>query len=708
MKKIFLPFLLLVAAVSCQTLDIPPKNIITDEQLLSNEAGMKIYLARLYSSMPFEDFKYIAANGFSGQSWTAGLGYEGTGESVYRDSWSCSFTGETTSVGNSPDPWWGSAFTLIREANHLIENLPNYKDNFSDVIYNDFIGQGYFVRAYSYTQMARRFGGVPIVKNEFKYPFEGDIEVARSTERETWDAILADYDEAIKNLATSSTFSNIANKYVALAYKAEAMLYAGSVAKYNEQVTGRLTGFGEKTGVRVIGFAEDEWQECSNKYFAEAYKAAKEVIESGKYALYMKSWKEGDKEAQYQNMNDMWRDISSSNTENMLVKQYDYPTLAHGLDAYNSPWIYRSPLSAGSCPTEDFMELFDGFDRDADGTIKTTDGGKIDGVPQGHYIMYDKPMDFFKNVEPRLRAYVIFPGDVFKTDEIEVRLGIYRGSEPISPVRKYYNYANRGTFFNHQDNYSANLSDYTPQNKDQLTLYMDTNEHTVQVEYTDAKTKQTVKSWAAGENGPFLQNAEATMTGLYLRKYLDPNRALADIGEGKSDQPFILMRYAEVLLAAAEAAVELSIAGQPSPCGDDMLDVATKAIQEIQKRAGANIITKKLTGDIESRGIVRKERRKELAYENKSKWDIRRWRVIDEDNRDYFWGEYKDCTTFGDGRNFAFRGFYPFYSIESGKWFFDISFENRKTYSYSATDYYFAIPGGEVTKSKYIDQQPNR
>ena len=710
MKKIVYYALFVIAAVtSCTSLDIPPKNIVTDEQLLSNEAGMKIYLSRLYSSMPFEDFKYIAANGFTGQSWTSGLGYEGTGESVYRDSWSRSFTGEDTALGgNAADPWWGSAYTLIRDANHLIENIEQYKDNFAELTYNDFLGQAYFVRAYSYTQMARRFGGVPIVKSEFKYPFEDDIEIARSSEKDTWDAILEDYDTAIDLLPISTAFSYTANKYVALAYKAEAMLYAGSVAKYNEQVPGRLTGFGEKTGVRVIGFAEDEWQDCSNKYFSEAYKAAKEVIESGQYALYMKSWAEGDKEAQYKNMNEMWRDISSSNPENMLVKVYDYPTLAHGLDAYNSPWIYRSPLSAGSCPTEDFMELFDGFDRDDDGTIKTTDGGKVNGVPQGHYIMYDEPMDFFANVEPRLRAYVIFPGDVFKSDVIEVRMGIYRGSEPISPVRDYYDYSNRGTFYNHQSNYSENLSDYTDANKNDLTLYMDTNEHTVKVTYKDAKSGAEVTSWAAGENGPFLQNAEATMTGLYLRKYLDPDRALADIGEGKSDQPFILMRYADVLLAAAEAAVELSIAGVASPCGDDMLQVATESIQAIQKRAGANVITKKLSGDTDSRDIVRKERRKELAFEHKSKWDIRRWRVIDEQNRGYFWGQYKDPSTFGEGRNFAFRGFYPFYSIESGKWFFDISFENRKTYSYSSVSYYFAIPAGEVTKSKYIDQQPNR
>ena len=31
-----------------------------------------------------------------------------------------------------------------------------------------------------------------------------------------------------------------------------------------------------------------------------------------------------------------------------------------------------------------------------------------------------------------------------------------------------------------------------------------------------------------------------------------------------------------------------------------------------------------------------------------------------------------------------------------------------KTFNYNVLDYYFAIPSGEVSKSKYIDQQPNR
>lgn len=676
------------AAVSCTTLVIPPKNIVTDDDLMSSQSGLKIYLTRLYSQMPWEDFKYMAQWGFSGNSWLGCLGIEGTGEAVNRDGICASFTGENT-------PWWGLSYTLIHDANHLIEKFPDYKDNYPEIAYNEFLGQAYFIRAYSYYQMARRYGGVPIIKNEISYPFEGEIEVPRSSEKETWDAILEDFDAAVELLPASATFSGTADKYAALAFKAEAMLYAGSVAKYNEQVSGRLTGFGEKTGVRVIGFAEDEWQACSNKYFSEAYKAASEVIKSGRYSLYMKQWAEGDKEAQYQNMNAMWRDPASP--ENILVMKYEYPTLSHGLDAYSSPWIYRMPLSAGTCPTEDFMELFDGFDRYPNGTIRVTDGTDHSN---GNYILYEEPLDFFANVEPRLRAYVIFPGDFFKKDVIEIRAGIYTGNLPIKVLKADYSYAQRGRGHWDQDCFKGSSK----------TLFMSPNVNTEKVTYKNATTGEDVTTYASGANGPFYTNAESTVTGLYLRKYLDPDRALEDIGEGKSDQPFILMRYADVLLAAAEAGVELSIAGVASPTGDNMLQTATEAIRAIQKRAGANVLSTMLKGDTESRDLVRKERRKELAFEHKSKWDIRRWRVVDEQNRKGFWGVEKDLTTWSDGTQFEFQGFFPFYSSQADKWFFDIAFMDcaRKTFSYSPVDYYFGIPGGEVTKSKYIDQQPNR
>lgn len=622
-------------------------------------------------------------------SWLGCLGVEGTGEAVNRD-------GVTTAFRGEDDPWWSSSYSLIRDANKLIEGLPAYKDNYSnEAVYNDYVGQAYFVRAYSYYQMARRYGGVPLVTEVIQYPASSDkLERYRSSEEDTWNQILADFDTAAELMQPESTLRGYANKYVALAFKAEAMLYAGSVAKYNSTVSGNLTGIGSKSGNRVIGFG-DNAQELSAKWFAEAYKAAREVMTEGGYSLYKKSWAAGDKTAQYRNMVDMWSDLASP--ENILVREYEYPTLAHGLDAYSSPFLWHSPLAGGTCPTLDFVELFDGLEYHQDGTLKLTTGTSND---KGEYLLFDSPMDLFVNAEPRLRAYVIFPMDEFRKEVIEVRAGIFTGgSEGHVPLLFGDNYSYGAA----QTKY-ADLQYYKGSDK---KLYLG-SQPTSGIETVNIDGKEMS---ATGSCGVWQEYYESTITGLHLRKYLSEDMTIENIGEGKSDQPFILMRYADVLLAAAEAAVELSMAGENCPVqGDDMLSVATEAINAIRERAGADLLTSSLTADEASRNIVRRERRKELAFEHKTKWDLRRWRVQHEGAKELFWGAEKDEDIFSSGSKYRFRALYPFYSSVNDKYFFDAHFVNVRPqeFEFNTIDYYFSIPSGEVSKSSYIDQQPNR
>lgn len=685
MKKFFVVIASFLLCISCVDLDVQPKNVVTSDQLLSDESGIDIYLARLYSYMPYEDFKYQAQNGFDFNGWLVSLGIEGTGECLDRDGICAAFTGENT-------PYWSMAFTELRDANFLLENLPKFKDNYSEDMYNHYLGEAYYIRATVFYTMAKRFGGVPLVTHVINYPAESDrLEVPRSSEEETWDQILADYDKAIELLQSESPKDGYCNKYKALAWKSEAMLYAGSVAKYNQTVTGNLTGLGKKTGVRVIGFAPERWEAASKKYFTEAYKSAQEVIKSGKYSLYMKKWVDGDPQSQYDNMVDMFFD--SDSPENIDVKEYSYPTSTHGYDAYNAPYIYHMPLSGGMCPTSDFLQLFDGFDRYDDGSIRVTDGNNCG---DGNYLLFDSPMDLFSNVEPRLRAWVIYPGDTHRGDVQEIRMGTYVGDTPIKPFFKDYSYATSQETFQQTDAYTK-----TPK-----LLYMSPNSGSAQekVPLEDGTTMD-----ASGTDGPFYNNGEATITGLYVRKYLNPDPS-SEIGEGKCDQNFILMRYAEVLLNMAEAGIELSEAGVASPDGTDMLQEATDAINAIRKRAGADLLTNRLEATDYGRNIVRRERRKELAFESKNKWDIRRWRVNHYEGRDGFWGETRDKDTYSNNNEYRFRGLYPFYSTKAKKWFFDEHFQaiSQKTFSYSILDYYWAIPSSEVTKSEVIDQQPNR
>ena len=189
--------LCMTVATSCVDMDIEPKNIVTSESLISNESGMDIYMARMYSLMPWEDFKYLGQWGLIYQGWLNAIGIDGTGEAVNRDGICCAFTGES-------NPYWSSPFKLLRDANYLIENLPQYQNSFAEITYNHYLGEAYYVRATVFYAMARRFGGIPLVTKVIQYPGDGELEVPRASEEETWNQILADYDKAIELMMPTS------------------------------------------------------------------------------------------------------------------------------------------------------------------------------------------------------------------------------------------------------------------------------------------------------------------------------------------------------------------------------------------------------------------------------------------------------------------------------------------------------------------------
>ena len=79
--------------------------------------------------------------------------------------------------------------------------------------------------------------------------------------------------------------------------------------------------------------------------------------------------------------------------------------------------------------------------------------------------------------------------------------------------------------------------------------------------------------------------------------------------ENRATQPWIEMRYAEVLLTRAEAAAELASLGKA-----DYLNDAYSCIDKIRNRAGATLLSSSEKSSVASfTSAVRKERRKELG-----------------------------------------------------------------------------------------------
>jgi hypothetical protein len=182
---------------------------------------------------------------------------------------------------------------------------------------------------------------------------------------------------------------------------------------------------------------------------------------------------------------------------------------------------------------------------------------------------------------------------------------------------------------------------------------------------------------AGGVSGIFGSRDAGTTTGFFQRKYLDESKPTSLVASNRCTQPWMELRYAEVELNRAEAAYELYSAGQTDV---NYLQDAYTMINDIRDRAGAVLLTS--TADLNSIDIIRKERRKELAFENKIFWDIKRWRTADTEINNRVW--------------FVLN---PIYVAANSKYIFDKrKWEGNAIFTFNVTQYYEAIPTVEIGK----------
>ena len=133
----------------------------------------------------------------------------------------------------------------------------------------------------------------------------------------------------------------------------------------------------------------------------------------------------------------------------------------------------------------------------------------------------------------------------------------------------------------------------------------------------------TVKTYTPGgkdsKDGP--SNWNTSKTGYYLRKFMDDNNPIDNPWNVAGLQPWIYLRYAEVLLSYAEA--------QNEAVGPDASVYA--AVNQVRQRASVNqpALVAGLSKD-QMREAIRRERQVELAFEEHRFYDVRRWKIAME------------------------------------------------------------------------------
>lgn len=161
-------------------------------------------------------------------------------------------------------------------------------------------------------------------------------------------------------------------------------------------------------------------------------------------------------------------------------------------------------------------------------------------------------------------------------------------------------------------------------------------------------------------------------TGYIANKNVHPN---SDIKNSKYvARPFVMIRYAEILLNYIEALNEYDASNA---------DIKTY-LDDIRERAGLPAVASGLNQD-QMRERIRHERRVELCLEQSRYFDTRRWLIAEQTDGGPFWGMNMDA-----GNTLTDEGFYQRTIFETRVF--------RKSY------YLFPIPQSELDRDKQIVQ----
>lgn len=175
---------------------------------------------------------------------------------------------------------WGNMYSYIRRANIAISNLSETEIDDQATV-DRLLGEAKFMRAYYYQQLARYYGGVPLVDRPYELG-EETYEAPRNTWEETINFIVADLDDAASLLAGKSMAAGRATELAALALKSRVLLYAASdlhdasTAQANSSV---LAGF---SNIELVAYTSGSQTERWQK----AQAAAKAVLDKASGANY--------------------------------------------------------------------------------------------------------------------------------------------------------------------------------------------------------------------------------------------------------------------------------------------------------------------------------------------------------------------------------------------------------------------------------------
>lgn len=383
----------LLSLLACEKwLEREPSEILLDKEVWNDAKLAESVLANLYNRLDpqggFTVAGFLAHTDVDEGMWSGGLG--GNNDKNTRVNFPYNYRN-----------YW--SYGLVRDVNLFLEKV-DASNKFTADEKVQLLAEGRFIRAYVYFLHVRAMGGIPLILKTYIYNGPGDVEnmkVPRSTEAEVYEFIAKEIDE-IKDKLENANSKTRANKWIALALKSRAMLYAGSLARYNNLMASPISTPGGEVGIPV---------DKARVYYEESLSASREIIESGKYRLY------NENPDRSRNFYELFTN-KGANPEVIWVHDFAVPGKNHTYTFENIPRSMRESAggSSGLTPALNLVEAFDYLDGNP-GMLKVND-------PDGEYIYYTNPEDIFANKDPRLWGTVIYPGATFSGKRVSMQAGV--------------------------------------------------------------------------------------------------------------------------------------------------------------------------------------------------------------------------------------------------------------------------------------------
>ncbi|PCI35908.1 MAG: hypothetical protein COB60_01000 [Flavobacteriaceae bacterium] len=380
MKNVFYILLIFTTLfIGCQDDLSKEAPFLSEESVFEEEALTEASIAALYSS-----FRFMELGGGSNNNLglISNMGGEYTNFAPWQVSAGAVSRTYSAETGSGALGYWG--YGTLRSLNVFIDGVQT-SSSFSQEYINTKLSEARFLRAYLYFEMAKRYGGVPIIlKAQNIDDPQDELYPARNTEKEVYDLIYSELED-IKAIATTSktgAFGQV-DLYTIISLQSRAMLYAASIANFGEVKIDGLVG---------IPAAD------ATSYYQKSYNASKELMDSGKFSLFNKY---ADKVDNFSKL--FLEEGDSGNPEIIFAEVFEPYTHGHGLDVLGTPDGFLTTWNSNFPVNYDIVEQFEFMDGRPD----------IERSELTASARWDVD-DFFGNRDPRLRASIFYPESIYQ------------------------------------------------------------------------------------------------------------------------------------------------------------------------------------------------------------------------------------------------------------------------------------------------------